>query len=168
MSDLGGDPACWAHLFEHETACDITDARDVRGLLVDFYRAAMMDDLLGPVFEGEVADWEHHIDTVTAFWVWQLLGERGYEGQPLRAHEPLHRRTPLTGPMFERWVQLFCDTVDSRFQGSVAEVAKARGRKMAAAMERLLAGESDSGSEEIGVTMVVTPASAASPSARSH
>ncbi len=37
-------------------------------------------------------DWPSHIETLTDFWAWQLLGERGYETNPLRAHEPVHAR----------------------------------------------------------------------------
>jgi len=83
------------------------------------------------------------------FWAWQLLGEPGYEGQPLRAHEPVHSRTPLSPAHFEQWVELFCDTVDSSFQGHRSEVAKGRGRKMATALERLLTGKSGGGSASI-------------------
>ena len=79
------------------------------------------------------------------FWAWQLLGQPGYEGHPLRAHEPSHARTPFTRAHYDRWIELFCDTVDESFAGPRAEVAKMRGRKMARAMERLLSGVSDDG-----------------------
>ncbi len=51
--------------------------------------------------------------------------------------------------MYERWVELFCDTIDASFEGPRSEAAKVRGRKMAAAMERLLSGVSASGTEPI-------------------
>ena len=83
------------------------------------------------------------------FWAWQLLGSPGDDGQPLRAHEPVHARTPLSPSHYVRGVELFCDTVDASFQGPRAEIAKGRGRKMAAAMERLLSGVSASGTAPI-------------------
>ena len=144
----GGDPPCWSHLLE-DVRGDIVDRDDIERLVRDFYRDAAMDDLLGPVFEAAHVNWNAHVATLADFWSWQLLGEVGYEGQPLRAHAPVHARTPLTSSHYERWVELFCHTVDASFEGPRAEVAKGRGRKMAAAMERLLAGISASGAAPI-------------------
>ena len=128
---------------------DITDRADLDVMVRDFYRDAAMDDVLGPVFEAAQVNWNAHIATLIDFWAWQLLGEPGYTRQPLRAHESVHARTPLNGAHYERWVELFCDTVDASFAGPRAEAAKSRGRKMAAAMERLLSGVSDSGAAPI-------------------
>ena len=111
----------------------------------DFYRDVAQDDLLGPVFAAAHVDWPAHIATLTDFWVWQLLGERGYEGNPLRAHEPLHARRPLDASQFERWLAIFDETVDRRWCGPVAQLAKHRARRMAGAMQRLLHGTSELG-----------------------
>jgi hemoglobin len=124
---------------------DIDDRGDIEVMVRNFYRDAAMDDLLGAVFAAAHVRWDAHVATLVDFWSWQLLGEARYDGQPLRAHEPVHARTPLSHAHYERWVELFVDTVDESFHGPRAEVAKERGRKMAAAMERLLAGESASG-----------------------
>ena len=132
----------------HCSSCrmtDICDRADLELMVRNFYRDAAMDDVLGPVFEAAQVNWNAHIDTLIDFWAWQLLGEPGYDRQPLRAHESVHARTPLTREHYDRWLQLFCDTVDTSFVGPTAEAAKTRGRKMAAAMERLLAGVSASG-----------------------
>lgn len=110
-------------------------------MVVAFYRSAAMDELLGPVFAAADVDWPDHIDTVTDFWAWQLLGERGYEGNPLRAHAPAHASTPFTDAHFERWLELFVTTVDERFVGPTAEIAKGRATKMAHALRRLLTGQ---------------------------
>ena len=84
-----------------------------------------MDDVLGPVFEAAHVNWNAHIATLIDFWSWQLLGEPGYDGQPLRAHEPVHARTPLVARALRRWIELFCDTIDTSFDGPRAEIAKA-------------------------------------------
>ena len=39
-------------------------------------RYAAMDELLGSVFSAARVIWAVHIDTVTDFWSWQLLGGR--------------------------------------------------------------------------------------------
>ena len=155
----GGDPPCWSHLFDDARA-DIVDRDDIVRLVRDFYRDAAMDDLLGPVFEAARVNWNAHIATLIDFWSWQLLGEPGYDGQPLRAHEPVNARTPLADAHYARWIELLCDTVDASFAGQRAEIAKGRGRKMAAAMQRLLAGASASGAVPIDPTWRRTEASA--------
>lgn len=119
---------------------DLIDRDDIERLVVAFYRYAAMDELLGPVFAAAHIDWPSHIETLTDFWAWQLLGERGYEGNPLRAHEPVHARTPFTDAHFDRWLDLFVTTIDDQFAGPTAEMAKQRAMKMSKAMRRLLTG----------------------------
>jgi hemoglobin len=88
--------------------------------------------------------------------MWQLFGERGYEWNPLRFHEPSHARTPFTPAHYERWVELFTDTIDERFAGPVADLATGRGRKMARALQRLLDGVSDGVADRGDVPTSVT------------
>lgn len=128
---------------------DLACRADVERLVVAFYRDAAMDELLGPVFEAAHVDWPGHIETITDFWAWQLLGERGYEGNPLRAHEPVHVRTPFSDAHDERWLDLFTTTVDEQFVGPTAETAKGRAEKMAHAMRRLLSGQHGAAAEPI-------------------
>jgi hemoglobin len=134
--DEGGEPACWAHLVDDRR--DIASRDDLHRLVVDFYRDVAMDDLLGPIFASARVDWSVHIPKLVDFWAWQLLGEPGYERNPLRAHEPAHARTPFGDEHYRRWLELFELTVDGAFAGPTAEAAKGRARKMARALRRLL------------------------------
>lgn len=117
---------------------DLATHDDVARFVRDFYRQVAMDDVLGPVFEAASVDWPRHIATLTDFWAWQLLGDDAYVGNPLLAHRPVHARTPLGVAHYDRWVQILDDTLDAGFAGPVTEVARVRGRKMAAALRRLL------------------------------
>ena len=119
---------------------DLTQRADIERLVVAFYRDAAMDDYLGPVFEAAKVDWPSHLSKLADFWSWQLLGQRGYEGNPLLAHRPAHACTPFTEAHFDRWLELFEDTIDRLFQGPNATTAKQRASKMASAMQRLLLG----------------------------
>ena len=150
FADEGGDPACWSHLFD-EMRHDIIGRDDVERLVVSFYRDAAMDDLLGPIFHAAHVDWSVHIPKLVDFWAWQLFGERGYEGNPLRAHEPAHGRTPFRAEHYERWLELFVETVDAHFEGPTAEAAKARAARMARALRRLLEGNAAPGDEDVSV-----------------
>jgi hypothetical protein len=91
------------------------------------------------------------IPKLTDFWAWQLLGEPAYERNPLRAHQPVHARTPFGEVHYLRWLELFETTVNELFAGPVAELAKGRARRMATAMRRLLDGESAIGDAAVEV-----------------
>jgi hemoglobin len=165
QGDEGGDPACWLHLFDDDDANDgrdgLTDIRtrdDVKRLVVDFYRDVAMDDRLGPIFAAAHVDWSVHIPKLVDFWAWQLLGEPAYERNPLRAHEPVHARTPFGDEHYERWLELFDTTIDELFRGQTADVAKRRARRMANAMRGLLEGRSASGRVPVEVLPVVRSA----------
>ncbi len=146
----GGDAACWLSEF----AVDRDDVRtrdDVRRFVVAFYRDVAMDDLLGPIFAAAQVDWNAHHDRLTDFWAWQLLGQPSYGRNPLRAHEPVHARTPFRAEHYDRWLQIFEGTMDAMFAGPTAELAKGRARKMAAALGRLLEGETAAGDVPLDV-----------------
>lgn len=130
---------------------DIATRVDVELLVRSFYRYAAMDELLGPIFREADVNWDDHIATLTDFWSWQLLGEPGYTGHPLRAHEPVHARTPFAAAHYERWLDLFVSTVDEYFVGDNAERAKHRATKMATALRKLLDGEYGAATEPVGV-----------------
>jgi hemoglobin len=117
---------------------DLDRREHVVELVRAFYREVAMDDLLGPVFAGVPVDWPEHIPKLVEFWCWQLFGDRGYDGNPLRAHESVHARHPFRSEHYERWLELFDAAVDERFAGPTAELAKQRARRMARAMQRLL------------------------------
>jgi hemoglobin len=157
LPDEGGESPCWAHLFD-DTRHDIVGRDDIEHLVVAFYRDAAMDDLLGPIFHAAHVDWSVHIPKLVDFWAWQLFGNRGYDGNPLRAHEPAHARTPFRREHYERWLDLFVETVDAHFAGPVAEDAKARARRMAKALRRLLDGAAPaSGDDAVAVTFTKPP-----------
>lgn len=151
--ELGGDPPCWAHLVEPPRR-DLCDTADIEQLVRAFYRRAATDYVLAPIFEAAQVDWSVHIPKLVAFWSWQLLGIRGYEGNPLRAHEPLQAATPFGDEHYARWLELFTETVDEQFFGPTAETAKCRARKMAKALQRLLAGECAAGAVLVEVMAV--------------
>jgi hemoglobin len=91
-----------------------------------FYSDVAQDDVLGPMF-NDVArvNWSEHLPKLTAFWCRLLLGQPGYAGSPLRAHQLIHAKRAFTAAHFERWLELFHDAVDLGWTGPNAEKAKA-------------------------------------------
>jgi hemoglobin len=123
---------------------DLSDAAEVAAMVRCFYRDVAQDDLLGPMF-NDVArvDWSEHIPKLTAFWCRGLFGTSGYSGYPFRAHQLVHARRPFTAAHFERWLELFSETVDLGWAGPNAEKVKALAANVARVHGEQLVGKRD-------------------------
>ncbi len=106
-------------------ARDVDTPEDVDDLVRTFYGAVVQDDLLGPLFE-EVAqvDWAEHLPKLSAFWCRALFGTPGYIGNPYARHREVHVRSPFSAAHFDRWLDLFQETIDERWSGPNAEIIK--------------------------------------------
>lgn len=108
---------------------DIQTLDDVQLMVNTFYGRVQEDDLIGPIFNKKLEGrWSVHLQKMYTFWQTILLDEYTYQGRPF----PPHAQLPIEGEHFERWLELFDQTVADLFQGPNAEEAKSRGRKMAA------------------------------------
>ncbi len=114
----------------HEAHPEITE--EAIALLVrTFYGRAREDDLIGPIFNGAVADWEHHLSQIADFWSSMLLRTGRYDGRPMRPH----LRLPLQPEHFDRWLLLFERTVREIFSADVADAFILRARRIADGFE---------------------------------
>lgn len=77
---------------------------DIRRLVHTFYANVRQDEVLGPIFNARVADWDHHLSLLCDFWSALVLGTRRFKGAPIPAHA---RIADLSWPLFERWLALF-------------------------------------------------------------
>lgn len=111
---------------------DLETGDDVEALVRAFYSRALTDPVIGYLFT-DVAhlDLEAHVPRITAFWSTILLGAQSYGGGAFRPHAALHARSPLREGHFERWLVLWRTTVDERFAGPTAELAKAHATRVA-------------------------------------
>jgi hemoglobin len=121
---------------------DLLDTGDVAEMVQRFYRDVAQDDLLGPMF-NEVArvDWSEHLPKLTAFWCRALFGTQGYAGNPFRAHQLINAQRAFTVAHFERWLDLFYETVEMGWVGANAEKVKALAANVARVHCQQLVGE---------------------------
>lgn len=111
---------------------DILNIEDVKMLVNTFYTKVREDKTLAPVFNERIRDrWPEHLEKMYRFWQTVLLGEHTYFGAPF----PPHANLPVQHFHFEKWVELFHQTVDELFVGEKAEEAKWRGNRMAEMFE---------------------------------
>ena len=107
---------------------DIIQLEDVKLLVDTFYGKVREDELIGPVFNDRIQDrWPQHLAKMYTFWQTVLLGEHTYYGSPF----PPHAKLPVEKEHFERWLELFSQTLNELFTGEVANEAMWRANKMA-------------------------------------
>jgi hemoglobin len=115
---------------------DIVSRADIECLVNAFYASVRADELLGPIFDDIArTDWDTHLPKMYDFWSAVLFGAAGFQGDPLGVHKTLARKTPLGEAEFGRWLQLFHATIDSLFDGPVADHAKMRAVRIASVMQ---------------------------------
>jgi hemoglobin len=101
-----------------------------------FYGRVRQDELLGPVFEARIEEWEPHLERMCDFWSSVALMTGRYHGQPMPKHLPL----PVDGVHFDRWLALFEATVRELCPPKAAEHFLERARRIAESMELGIAG----------------------------
>lgn len=106
-----------------------------------FYQDVAQDELLGPLF-NDVAqvEWSEHLPKLTSFWCRALLGLEGYDGNPFRAHSLVNAKSAFTLEQFERWLQLFGETIELGWVGPNADRALELARDVARVHSRQLVG----------------------------
>ncbi|SEA80741.1 group III truncated hemoglobin [Paraburkholderia sartisoli] len=91
---------------------------NIRTLVYVFYDRVQADPMLGPIFEQKLAGrWDEHLPKMCTFWSSIVLGQKGYRGNVQQAHQPLPGIEPQH---FSRWLYLFLDTVESRYEPAAA------------------------------------------------
>ncbi|CAN5615234.1 hypothetical protein BH11BAC1_BH11BAC1_28080 [soil metagenome] len=107
---------------------EIASLEEIKILVDSFYDKIKIDPKLGGIFNGIIADrWPIHLEKMYRFWQTILLEEHTYFGSPF----PPHAELPVSKEHFDRWIQLFNETVDENFTGEKAREAKSRAGKMA-------------------------------------
>ena len=90
-------------------------SQNLHQLVEAFYLKVWKDELIGPKFSH--VDFKHHLPKMVNFWSTIIFSQGTYTGSPFDKHIPLG-----IGPAhFERWLDLFNETVLEYFKGDTAE-----------------------------------------------
>jgi hemoglobin len=107
---------------------DIVAIEDIKLMVDSFYGKIQEDAILSFIFNDRIRDrWSEHLEKMYKFWQTVLLDEHTYFGAPF----PPHATLDINYTHYERWVQLFNETIEHLFIGDKAQEAKWRGQKMA-------------------------------------
>jgi len=113
----------------------IQSRKEVDLLVRSFYEQVRVHELLGPVFNEVVQDWEVHLVHLSDFWEMILLqtGPGAGKFNPTKVHREVDEKVDYSIDQvhFGSWLELWFATLDQYFVGEVADYAKEHARRMA-------------------------------------
>ena len=95
----------------------------IRACVRHFYERARADDMLGPIFNGYIKDWDRHLATMDDFWSGALIGTQRYKSAPF----PPHLKLDMGQEHFDRWRDVWVPSCEA----TLPEPLKARAINMA-------------------------------------
>ncbi|MCU4156337.1 group III truncated hemoglobin [Carboxylicivirga sp. A043] len=132
------------------TRSKLQTRNDIELLVRQFYSKIQIDDLLGPFFNKMIPneiEWEKHYQLLTDFWELNLMEVKGFDGNPAKAHHGVDKafKQSITTKHFDRWVELWTETIDQLYEGEMAEKAKMRAQNMAKGMYKKIVDQRPGG-----------------------
>ena len=101
-------------------ASELCTRDEVARLVHTFYASVRRDEVLGPIFNRHVEDWDAHLATLVEFWSALLRRTGRFTGTPM----PKHIALPgLSAELFQRWLHLFRETTAAQPNRAMAEAA---------------------------------------------
>ncbi len=101
---------------------DLESRADIAVVVDRFYARAIQDEQIGYLFEG--LDLMNHLPVIYDFWENILWRTGAYKGGMMYKHLLLNARKPLKLEHFQRWLELFTQTIDEHFAGENARTMK--------------------------------------------
>jgi hemoglobin len=109
---------------------------ELLSILVDqFYAKVREDEVLGPIFNGAIADWPEHLGKLSAFWSSVMLTSGRYKGNPVAVH---HRVQGIELKLFDRWLALFDETCREMFDDQLTAAFNEKAARIAESLKLAL------------------------------
>ena len=104
---------------------DITCKADIELLINTFYSELLKLEDIKSVFAS--IDFPKHVPHIVHFWSFVLLDEEGYKTNVFDKHVNL----PIKSYMFDSWLAVWINSVNTLFKGEKADLAKQRATVLA-------------------------------------
>lgn len=98
-----------------------------------FYGKVREDSELGPVFNGAISDWPHHLGKMVDFWSSVMLTTGRYKGNPMMMH--LKHIARIRPEMFDRWLELWRETALETLDETSAAMATLKAERIAESLQ---------------------------------
>lgn len=106
---------------------------DIARLVRSFYARVRADEVLGPIFNGAIEDWPHHLGKLQAFWSSVMLTSGRYKGQPMVAH--VRHAEHMTTENFVRWLELWRETTEDVLGAEAAAAFQEKASRIAESLQ---------------------------------
>lgn len=107
---------------------ELCTEEEIKTLVFGFYDKIRIDDILGPIFNAHIHDWDAHLTIMVQFWSSMLLGTGTFNGTPMPKHVALPN---LEASLFRHWLALFEETTRSLPNRAFAERANEFAQRIA-------------------------------------
>lgn len=107
---------------------DLCTEAEVAHLVHSFYALVRQDQVLGPIFESHIGDWEDHLAKLVDFWSAILRRTARFSGAPMPKHAAL---PDLSAELFQRWLSLFRENAAVQPNQAMGEQACATAERIA-------------------------------------
>ena len=115
---------------------DIETREELEDFLWAFYKKAFADELIGRFFiEVVPLDLNTHVPVIADFWESVAFNKPSYRKNVMEVHKPIHQLSQIKKAHLDRWVQIFTETSDEKFEGAKTELMKQRARSIATLMD---------------------------------
>ncbi len=101
---------------------------EISRLVHAFYARVRQDDVLGPLFDTHIDDWDGHLVKLVDFWSSMLLRTGRFSGAPMPRHAVL---PGLTAELFQHWLVLFRETAAAQPNQAMAGQAVVMAERIA-------------------------------------
>lgn len=129
------------HLYSEqlELMKDITTTEDLTLVMNMFYSKMLVDQQIGYIFTDVAKlNLEKHLPMLVSFWSNSLFHTGGYKNNVTQIHKDLNELETLTPKHFERWLELFNETIDTNFKGEMTNTMKLRAKQIAITIQAKL------------------------------
>ena len=104
----------------------------IHKLVHGFYARVRADEVLGPIFNSAIEDWDHHLEKLCAFWSSVTLMTGRFKGSPMRVHAEL---PGISSTHFDRWLAIFRETARELCTPDAAALFIDRAERIAQSLE---------------------------------
>lgn len=108
----------------------------IRELVDAFYMRVRQDEMLAPVFDKAIRDWDSHLDKLCDFWSSVVLMTGRYKGTPMKTHAALSQ---ISAVHFDQWLMIFRATAIDICPPPAAALFVDRAERIAQSLERGIA-----------------------------
>ncbi len=116
---------------------DITERKDIKLIISNFYEKLILDEHLFPFFKEmvETGTLEHHLEGIVDFWEDILFDTQKYDRNVMQKHLNFSKKVSFKQDHFRLWLHYLTETTDHLFLGSKSDLMKTRAKSIAMVMQ---------------------------------